>query len=144
MLKLAIDTLATYLPFRVLVPFQQRPAYTAEFEEEVLPVAQDKVIKSVTSLIPAVIYSLTVYVAATTFLPMYLALYFEGVESLEALHRATPFGLVPMSVVLGYAFREFVFEKALLAGQELTVSERFMESGPGRLRCLIVAFSPFR
>ncbi|TVY86945.1 hypothetical protein LAWI1_G006314, partial [Lachnellula willkommii] len=112
--SLLIDVLTTYIPFRLLRSLS--PAHTASpYSNISVPnreILTDTTVQAVTTLLAASIYSVTLYSAYVTHLPLYLATYFEGIPTIEYAYRATPFTLLPLSLVLGLAAKSFIFTPA--------------------------------
>lgn len=69
-------------------------------------------VQTYTTLLAAAIYSVTLYAAYVSYLPMYLVTYFWGIPSITAAHAATPISLFPMTLALGLAARSFIFTPA--------------------------------
>jgi len=112
--SLLIDVLTTYIPFRLLRSLS--PAHTASsYSNSSVPnreLLTDTTVQAVTTLLAASIYSVTLYSAYVTFLPRYLATYFEGIPTIEKAYTATPFTLLPLSLVFGLAAKSFIFTPA--------------------------------
>lgn len=113
LLSLAIETLSTYVPFRLL-----RPLSRAHADPRRAPNAEivaDRPIALLTTLLAGAIYSVTLFTAYATYLPTYMAVYFRGLPSLSAAYLdgagATTWvnGMLPSSLALGFAARAFVF-----------------------------------
>ncbi|KAI1144458.1 hypothetical protein F5Y05DRAFT_364752 [Hypoxylon sp. FL0543] len=107
---LAIETLATYLPFRLL-----RPLSTAHADPSHAPNAEivtDRPIELLTTLLAGAIYSVTLFFAYATYLPSYLVVHFASLPSIASAHEATYVGLLPVTLVLGFAARAFIFTPA--------------------------------
>ncbi|RAL59732.1 hypothetical protein DID88_000364 [Monilinia fructigena] len=99
--SLLIDTLTTYIPFRLL-----RPLSAAHADSPSTPnrdITSDLPVQIITTLLAASIYSVTLYGSYMTFLPYFLATYFEGIPSLAAAYSATPTSLLPATLLLGLA-----------------------------------------
>ncbi|KAI1413694.1 hypothetical protein F5Y13DRAFT_27788 [Hypoxylon sp. FL1857] len=110
LLTLAIETLATYLPFRLL-----RPLSTAHADPSHAPnadIVTDRPIELLTTLLAGAIYSVTLFFAYATYLPSYLVVHFTSLPSIASAHEATYVGLLPVTLVLGFAARAFVFTPA--------------------------------
>ncbi|KAI1089647.1 hypothetical protein F5B19DRAFT_466228 [Rostrohypoxylon terebratum] len=109
-LTLAVETLATYIPFRLL-----RPLSTAHADPHHAPNADiiaDRPIALLTTLLAGAIYSVTLFFAYATYLPTYLVVYFTSLPSITSAHEATYVGLLPVTIVLGFAAQVFVFTPA--------------------------------
>ncbi|KAG4030523.1 hypothetical protein MFRU_012g02550 [Monilinia fructicola] len=108
--SLLIDTLTTYIPFRLL-----RPLSAAHADSPSAPnrdITSDLPVQIITTLLAASIYSVTLYGSYVTFMPYFLATYFEGIPSLAAAYSATPTSLLPATLLLGLATRSFIFTPA--------------------------------
>ncbi|RYP63459.1 hypothetical protein DL771_009252 [Monosporascus sp. 5C6A] len=110
LLSLAIETLATYLPFRLLRPLSA--AHATPSQAPNAEIVADRPIALLTTLLAGAIYSVTLFCAYATYLPMYLVMYFADLPSLVAAHESTWVGLVPATLALGVAARVFVFTPA--------------------------------
>ena len=109
---LLIDTLTAYIPFRLLRPISSAHMATKDHPSAAVPnreVVTDYTIQTITSLLAASIYSVTLYGAYQTYLPTHLVTYFEGITSITAAHRATPISLTPITLILGLACKSFIF-----------------------------------
>ena len=72
-------------------------------------------VKTYTTLLAASIYSVTLYTAYVSYLPVYLVTYFEGIPSVAAAHAAKPITLMPLGLTLGLAAKSFIFTPAAAA-----------------------------
>jgi hypothetical protein len=75
-------------------------------------IVTDNSVQAATTLLAASIYSVTLYSAYVTYLPLYLATYFEGIPNISAAHTSTPSSLLPLSLLLGVAAKSFIFTPA--------------------------------
>ncbi|KAI2470441.1 hypothetical protein F4781DRAFT_390955 [Annulohypoxylon bovei var. microspora] len=110
LLTLAIETLATYIPFRLL-----RPLSTAHADPHHAPnadIVADRPIALLTTLLAGAIYSVTLFFAYATYLPSYLVVHLTNLPSIASAHEATYIGLLPVTLVLGFAAQVFVFTPA--------------------------------
>ncbi|OTB17877.1 hypothetical protein K445DRAFT_315616 [Daldinia sp. EC12] len=117
LLTLAIETLATYIPFRLL-----RPLSTVHADPQHAPnadIVTDRPIVLLTTLLAGAIYSVTLFLAYTTYLPSYLVVYFTSLPTIASAHETTYVGLLPVTLALGFAARAFIFTPA-----EATASSR--------------------
>ncbi|ESZ96914.1 hypothetical protein SBOR_2708 [Sclerotinia borealis F-4128] len=105
--SLLIDTLTTYIPFRLLRPLS--PAHADSPSVPNRDITSDLPVQIITTLLAASIYSVTLYGAYMSYMPLYLATYFEGIPSIAAAYSATPTSLLPMTLLLGLATRSFIF-----------------------------------
>ncbi|KAK7744367.1 hypothetical protein SLS62_010222 [Diatrype stigma] len=111
LLSLGIETLATYLPFRLLRPLS--PAHAEPSRAPNAEIVTDRPIALLTTLLAGAIYSVTLFCAYATYLPTYLAAHFRGVPTLAAAHEGTWVnGMLPSALALGFAARAFVFASA--------------------------------
>jgi hypothetical protein len=111
--SLLIDSIATYVPFRLLRPLS--PAHAASSRHGTVPnrdIVTDYQIQTITTLLAAAIYSVTLYAAYASYLPMYLVTYYYGIPSIAAAHAATPISLLPMTLAFGLAAKSFIFTPA--------------------------------
>ena len=69
--------------------------------------------RAYTSLLAAAIYSVTLYAAYASYLPVYLVTYFGNIPSVAAAHVATPITLLPLALAFGLAARSFIFTPAV-------------------------------
>ncbi|KAI8634738.1 hypothetical protein F5Y19DRAFT_469795 [Xylariaceae sp. FL1651] len=115
LVTLVIDTLATYIPFRLLRPLSRAHANpTAVPNAEILT---DVPIALLTTLLAGAIYSVTLLFAYATYLPTYLVMYFADLPSLVRAHESTYIGLLPVTLALGFAARVFIFTPAEATGR---------------------------
>ncbi|KAI5859382.1 hypothetical protein GGS23DRAFT_324906 [Durotheca rogersii] len=109
-LTIAIETLATYIPFRLL-----RPLSTAHADPHAAPnadIVTDRPIAVLTALLAGAIYSVALLLAYAIYLPQYLVVYFADLPSVAAAHETTYVNLLPVALALGFAARAFVFTPA--------------------------------
>jgi hypothetical protein len=116
--SLLIDTLTTYIPFRLLRPLS--PAHAASASPQSVAVANREIvtdwsIQAATTLLAASIYSVVLYTAYVTYLPVYLVTYFSGIHSIAAAHSASPITLLPLTLLFGLASKTFIFTPAAAA-----------------------------
>ncbi|KAI2630805.1 hypothetical protein GGR54DRAFT_170981 [Hypoxylon sp. NC1633] len=107
---ITIETLATYIPFRLLRPLSKEHA-----APDTVPNAEivtDRPITLLTTLLAGAIYSVTLFFAYATYLPEYLVVHLTSLRSIASAHEATYVGLLPVTLVLGFAARAFVFTPA--------------------------------
>jgi hypothetical protein len=111
--SLVIDSITTYVPFRLLRPLS--PAHAASKRYGSVPnrdIVTDFSVQTYTTLLAAAIYSVTLYAAYASYLPVYLVTYFENIPSVAAAHAATPISLLPLTLALGLAAKSFIFTPA--------------------------------
>lgn len=114
--SLFIDSITTYIPFRLLRPLS--PAHAACSRHGSVPnreIVTDFSVQTYTTLLAAAIYSVTLYGAYASYLPVYLVAYFENIPSIAAAHAASPITLFPVTFVFGLAARSFIFTPAAAA-----------------------------
>ncbi|KAI1330398.1 hypothetical protein F5Y16DRAFT_16527 [Xylariaceae sp. FL0255] len=110
LVTIVIETLATYIPFRLLRPLSRAHATpTAVPNADILT---DTPIALLTTLLAGAIYSVTLLFAYATYLPTYLISYFANLPSLARAHESSYVNLVPVTLVLGFAARSFIFTPA--------------------------------
>ncbi|KAI1126677.1 hypothetical protein F5Y10DRAFT_244346 [Nemania abortiva] len=115
LITVAIETLATYIPFRLL-----RPLSRAHADPTTVPNADiltDAPIALLTTLLAGAIYSVTLLFAYATYLPTYLVVYFANLPSLVRAHESSYVGLLPVTLALGFAARVFIFTPAEATGR---------------------------
>lgn len=103
LLTVAIETLATYIPFRLLRPLSRAHAQPATVPNA--DILTDGPITLLTTLLAGAIYSVSLLFAYSTYLPTYLVVYFEGLPSLVRAHESSYVGLLPVTLALGFAAR---------------------------------------
>jgi hypothetical protein len=114
--SLVIDSITTYVPFRLLRPLS--PAHAASARYGNVPnrnIVTDFSVQTYTTLLAASIYSVTLYGAYASYLPVYLVTYFDNIPSVVAAHAATPITLLPLTLALGLAAKSFIFTPAAAA-----------------------------
>lgn len=108
-ISLLIDILTTYIPFRLLRPLSRAHAGKQVPNTDIV---SDFSVQAFTTLLAGSIYSVVIYSAYATFLPVYLATYYEGLPSLAAAYSSTPISLLPLCLLLGVATKSFIFTPA--------------------------------
>jgi len=111
--SLVIDSITTYVPFRLLRPLS--PAHAASARHGSVPnrdIVTDFSVQTYTTLLAAAIYSVTLYGAYASYLPVYFVTYFENIPTVAAAHAATPITLMPLALALGLAAKSFIFTPA--------------------------------
>ncbi|KUJ20958.1 uncharacterized protein LY89DRAFT_638684 [Mollisia scopiformis] len=114
-LSLVIDSLTAYIPFRLLRPLSL--AHSASTSPNSVKVPNNDIITSTsiqayTSILAASIYSVVLYTAYSSYLPVYLVTYFFDIKTIAAAHTATPITLFPVNLLLGLAAKSFIFTPA--------------------------------
>lgn len=120
--SLVIDALTTYIPFRLLRPLSLAHASSTSTDSLPVPnrdIITDLSIQTYTTLLAAAIYSVTLYGAYASYLPVTLATYFDGIPSIAIAHTATPITLLPLALALGLASRSFIFTPAAATSPSL-------------------------
>ncbi|KAI1437703.1 hypothetical protein GGR50DRAFT_643747 [Xylaria sp. CBS 124048] len=115
LITVAIETLATYIPFRLLRPLSRAHANPTTVPNS--DIINDAPIVLLTTLLAGAIYSVTLLFAYSTYLPTYLVMYFEGLPSLVRAHESTYVGLLPVTIALGFAARIYIFTSAESTGR---------------------------
>jgi hypothetical protein len=72
-------------------------------------------VQTYTTLLAAAIYSVTLYSAYASYLPIYLVTYFSNIPTIAAAHSSTPVTLFPVTLLLGLAAKSFIFTPAAAA-----------------------------
>ncbi|CZT02055.1 uncharacterized protein RAG0_09383 [Rhynchosporium agropyri] len=116
--SLLIDALATYIPFRLLRPLSL--AHSASTSKHSLTVRNKDIITSnsiqiYTTILAGSIYAVTLFTSYTTFLPVYLVTYFDGIPSIAAAHTNSIITLFPTTFLLGLAAKSFIFTPTITA-----------------------------
>ncbi|KAE9379167.1 hypothetical protein N431DRAFT_499806 [Stipitochalara longipes BDJ] len=122
LLSLGIDIATAYIPFRLLRPLS--PAHSSSNTRSLVQVPNNEILISTsiqiyTTILAAVIYSVMLYTAYVTFLPVQLATYFSNIPTLVPAHVATPISLLPLSILLGLAAKSFIFTPSVAAEPSL-------------------------
>lgn len=110
MASLAIDILATYLPFRLLRPLL--PAHKPASTKAPVPnrsIINDLPVRMITSLLAAAIYATVLYGSYGSWLPVHLVTYFDGLKDISAAHSPALPVLIATFLPVGYAAHEFLF-----------------------------------
>ncbi|KAA6407937.1 MAG: hypothetical protein FRX48_08288 [Lasallia pustulata] len=118
--SLAIDTLTTYIPFRLLRPIH--PTHAPSPPPRSIsnrPIIHDSSVLLWTTLLAAAIHAVLLYLSLITWLPLHLVLHFDGLRDISAAHGAALPYLLAASLPLGYAAREFLFTPATGARRDL-------------------------
>lgn len=75
-------------------------------------IVTDLTIQVLTTLLAATIYSVTLFAAYSSYLPVTLVTYFDNIPTIAAAHSESVMSLLPLSLVLGLAARSFIFTPA--------------------------------
>lgn len=101
----AINTIATYLPFRLLRAPAAHHVHTTPDA-----VAGDNSIRAMTTLVATLFYALPyIGLTITGVLPLFLATHFSGLKTLEVAHASTLPGVAALLLPLGFAATLFFF-----------------------------------
>ncbi|KAI0816790.1 hypothetical protein GGR55DRAFT_253876 [Xylaria sp. FL0064] len=115
LVTVVVETLATYIPFRLLRPLSRVHANpTAVPNADILA---DAPIALLTTLLAGAIYSVTLLFAYATYLPNALVVHFADLPSLVRANESSYVGLLPVTLVLGFAARVFIFTPAEATGR---------------------------
>lgn len=107
---LTIDTLSTYIPFRLLRnPSATHRSVTPKDTVANRSVINDTSVRIYTSVLAAAIYGVVVFGSLGSWLPLYLVLHFDGLRDISAAHSAALPKLIGLSLPVGHAAREFIF-----------------------------------
>lgn len=110
---LVIDTLSTYIPFRLLRdPSATHRRVTPKGTVANRSLINDSSVRIYTSLLAAAIYGVVVFGSFGSWLPVYLVVHFDGLRDISAAHTAALPKLIALSLPVGYAAREFIFTPA--------------------------------
>jgi hypothetical protein len=127
LLSLAIDSLATYIPFRLLRPLSLAHSASSTSSSVQVPnreIVTDSSVQTITTLLSASIYAVTLYISYLSFLPTTLVTYFNDIPTIAATHSSTPISLIPITLVLGLAARSFIFTPATALSPSLGDARR--------------------
>ncbi|KAI0969214.1 hypothetical protein F4678DRAFT_463478 [Xylaria arbuscula] len=112
---IVVETLATYIPFRLLRPLSRAHANpTAVPNADILA---DAPIALLTTLLSGAIYSVSLLFAYATYLPTSLVVHFADIPSLVRANDSSYVGLLPVTLALGFAARVFIFTPAEATGR---------------------------
>ncbi|KAI1427029.1 hypothetical protein F5Y12DRAFT_225701 [Xylaria sp. FL1777] len=115
LVTVVVETLATYIPFRLLRPLSRAHANpTAVPNADILA---DAPIALLTTLLAGAIYSVTLLFAYATYLPTSLVVYFADLPSLVRANESSYVGLLPVALALGFAARVFIFTPSEAIGR---------------------------
>ncbi|PMD36510.1 hypothetical protein L207DRAFT_586215 [Hyaloscypha variabilis F] len=119
LLSLSIDIATTYIPFRLLRPLSL--AHSASNTISSVQAPNNEILTSTsiqiyTTILAAAIYSVTLYTAYLTFLPVQFATYFSNIPTLAPAYAATPYFALPSldlprassKVIYIYSFGEHI------------------------------------
>lgn len=111
LLSLIINALATYLPFRLLRPLSAAHASSSKNSKSVpnRDIVTDYSVQALTTVLAASIYSVVLYAAYTTYLPVSLVIHFDDIPSVAVTHESNYITLLPLTLIAGLAARSFIF-----------------------------------
>lgn len=125
--SLAIDALTTYIPFRLLRPLSAAHAASSSDVSVIVPnqpIVTDLTVQTLTTLLAAAIYSVTLFGAYQFYLPVTLVVYFDGIPSIAIAHSSDLVRLFPLAIALGAAARSFIFTPATASAPNLADARR--------------------
>lgn len=109
-----IDGLAILIPFALLRDFSPlRQASPPLGRVSNRAIVNDTSSRVTTTLLAASIYSLVIYGSYSSWIPVYLTVYFDGIRDLSAAHNAAFPWLIVTLVPIGCAAQEFVFRPSI-------------------------------
>ncbi|KAK7941191.1 uncharacterized protein PG986_013578 [Apiospora aurea] len=110
LLALGIETLSTYLPFRLLRSLSPMHADPSKVHNAEL--LTDKPIALLTSLLSGAIFTISLFAAYATYLPGFMVVYLNNLPSITAAHEVYYLNLLPVTLPLGFAATSFIFTPA--------------------------------
>lgn len=110
LLALALDLLATAIPFQLLRPLSGSHSGNAKANQDII--ADTSILASAT-LLAASIYGVAIASAFRALLPKQLVLYFGSVPSARSDYAASYVTLIPVAVAFGLAAQTFIFTPSL-------------------------------
>ncbi|KAK8021471.1 hypothetical protein PG990_006609 [Apiospora arundinis] len=110
LLALGIETLSTYLPFRLLRALS--PVHADPSKVHNAELLTDKPIAVLTSLLSGAIFTISLFSAYATYLPQYMVVYLNNLPSITAAHEVYYLNLLPVTLPLGFAATSFIFTPA--------------------------------
>lgn len=119
-LSLAINTFTTYLPFRLLRPLSAAHALSSSSFRTVpnRDIITDCSVQALTTVLAASIYSVVLYAAYITYLPVVLVTYFNDIPSIAAAHESNYITLLPFTLIAGLAAKSFIFTPVTAIGAD--------------------------
>ncbi|KAI0143536.1 hypothetical protein GGR57DRAFT_508015 [Xylariaceae sp. FL1272] len=115
LLTLAVETISTYIPWHFMRSLSRAHAKPATAPNA--DILTDTPITLLTTLLAGAIYSVALLFAYATYLPTYLVLYFNDLISVVRAHDTNYIGLLPVTLILGFAARVFIFTPAASAAR---------------------------
>lgn len=111
---LAVDVIASFIPFFLMRPFS--PAHKAEASTPNREIIVDRPIQVLSTLLASSIYNVVLFLSYQTYLRSALVLHFEGIHTVQP----TQIGLISLttlSLVSGIAARSFIFTPLAATGR---------------------------
>ncbi|KAL0473527.1 hypothetical protein QR685DRAFT_517099 [Neurospora intermedia] len=123
---LAVEVVSTFVPFLLLRQLSR--AHSAAPGIPNRDIVVDRQIQVLTSLLSALVYSVTLFLACRTFLPTNFVLYFEGIRTIEPAQDAQLFSFNrPLTQILcllfGVAARTLIFTPSVTASPTIRDQE---------------------
>ena len=118
--SLVTDIISTYVPFYLLRPLA--PVHYAEAPRGAVAnrfIINDFPILIYTTLLAAGIHGIVLFASFTTWLPIHLVLYFDGIRDISFVHESQLPWLILASIPTGLAARTFLFSPAAGAKRDL-------------------------
>jgi hypothetical protein len=98
--------IANCAPFYLL---RRRNAHNNDEAKGTLAITKDTQIETIVALVATSMFAIPVVGSLTTWLPVHLATYFDGVRTLEPAHTAVFWTMLLSLFPMGYAARNFIF-----------------------------------
>ncbi|KAG6000181.1 hypothetical protein E4U54_001522 [Claviceps lovelessii] len=111
---LAIDVLSIAIPFYLVLPLSKAdgPA-SRNSSREIL----DTPMQILTSILSTGIYTVTLVLSLRFWLPRILAVYFNGLPTLEPAYAASYIDVLPVTLISGFAASNFIFPPLATTGK---------------------------
>ncbi|KAK7923310.1 hypothetical protein PG985_007381 [Apiospora marii] len=110
LIALGVETLSTYLPFRLLRALS--PVHADPSKVHNAELLTDKPIAVLTSLLSGAIFTISLFSAYATYLPRFMVVYLNNLPSITAAHEVYYLHLLPVTLPLGFAATSFIFAPA--------------------------------
>ncbi|KAK8140312.1 hypothetical protein PG984_000378 [Apiospora sp. TS-2023a] len=110
LIALGIETLSTYLPFRLLRSLS--PVHADPSKVHNAELLTDKPIAVLTSLLSGAIFTISLFSAYATYLPRFMVVYLNNLPSITAAHEVYYLNLLPVTLPIGFAATSFIFAPA--------------------------------
>ncbi|KAF2210974.1 hypothetical protein CERZMDRAFT_44433 [Cercospora zeae-maydis SCOH1-5] len=112
LIPLAIDVVTIAIPFALFRgPIHARDTKKPRTANQL--VVQDEGIRWTIAAFAASLYSLVVYISFSTWLPVHMAVHFDGLKTLQKARDIVPWLLAGLFLPLGYAATHFIFVPAV-------------------------------